>query len=54
MGYFEKQEKESIIAHRRFGRMGQKTKLEYDADNDVFICEQGCVFELKMWISMDI
>jgi len=47
MAYFERLEKESIIAHRRFGRKGQKKKAKYDKANDMFVCQLGCVFELK-------
>jgi transposase len=47
MHYFASKEKESVIAHRRFGRKGQKNKVKYDKAEDVFVCELGCVFELK-------
>lgn len=47
MHYFEQEEKESVIAHRRFGKSGQTKKPEYCAETDTFICELGCVFELK-------
>lgn len=47
MHYFKQEEKESIIAHRRFGKKGQKKKSYYCAETDTFVCELGCVFELK-------
>ena len=47
MHYFSKKEKESVIAHRRFGRKGQKNKARYDKESDIFVCKLGCVFELK-------
>jgi transposase len=47
MSYFEKIGKKAIIAHRRFGRKGEKRKYHYDKENDMFVCEYGLVFELK-------
>jgi transposase len=47
MHYFEQEEKESIIAHRRFGKSGQTKKPVYCAETDTFVCELGCVFDLK-------
>jgi transposase len=47
MDYFHRREKESIIAHRRFGPKNKKTPGKYDQELDVFVCELGCVFELK-------
>ena len=46
MHYFKQEAKESIIAHRRFGKR-RKEKIEYDKDQDVFVCEQGLIFELR-------
>jgi len=47
MHYFEQEDKFSVIAHRRFGKSGQTKKPKYCAETDTFICELGCVFELK-------